>query len=160
MYFIVTRDEEIIDFAKKRGAQILSTEESIIIEDSSDKVLNDKGGIDEAIIEKFFEGFYYANKETLGYKFVKYILQNNVDCRIKFEKNIYPMLAEKFNVKPRIVRQTMTYFMNNCRNNIKFGMPEDFRKFYIKNIEYRREVERDSNIAFIRLCKRYLESNA
>lgn len=111
------------------------------------------------IIKEFFDKFLYVNTNTLGYECVKYILRKGIDCTGNYEKTIYPILAKKFKTKVKIIKQSMTYFLNNCRYNARFGMPEDFKKFYHEHnhVDARKTIE-ENNFAFISLCRNYLES--
>lgn len=109
-------------------------------------------------IEEFFGKFYYVNKKTLGYECVKYILKNGIECKGDYEKTLYPVLSYKFNVKSRIIKQSLTHFFNNCRYNARFGMPEDFMMFYEKHkeIDVNKSIE-ERNFTFLSLCRNYLK---
>lgn len=121
--------------------------------------LKDEKKISSRTIDSFFEKFAYVNKNTLGYKCVKYILENGIECSGDYEKTIYPILTKHFKTKVKIIRQSLTYFFNNCRYNARIGMPEEFKKVYEQyNNEYARKSIEESNFAFISLCRNYLSS--
>lgn len=159
MYYIITEDKEIVDFAKRKGANILNSNESTIIKSDVKKVTVNSKGIGANVIEAFFSGFYYANKKTLGFKCVKYILENGIDCVNNNEDKLYGILADKFDTKVRVIKQSLTYFLNNCRFNSKYGMPREFKVFYEKHIKYENKSVEQMNLAFISICEMYLKKS-
>lgn len=172
MYYIVTDNKEIINFAKRKGANILNSDESIIIKPEvkntsqvytftkAEKPINNKSkAVNANLIETFFSGFYYANKKTLGFECVKYIMENGIDCEKNNYDEIYRVLAHKFDTKIKVIKQSITYFLNNCRFNDRFGMPKEFKTFYEKHIKYEKKSIEQMNFAFISICEMYLRRN-
>jgi len=120
-----------------------------------EKISEEKELIPETI-DAFLRRFLRVDEESLGYKSLKYILENKLNCNGDYDKDIYCVLAKKYTTDVAGIKRAMTCIIKKYRTN----MPMQYKEFFLKhtknNIGNSRE-ERD--LLFIRICQLYLRKH-
>jgi len=106
-------------------------------------------------VESFLKGFRDLNKNTLGYKCIKYILEKQIDCTGNIQTTVYPLLIKKFDTSIKSLKQSLTYTLNNCRG----CMPKKYKEFFTKHNCYSGNgTVEEHNFIFLRACQLYLKT--
>ena len=93
MYYIITSSKEIYDFAKRKGAKVLSINQPVVIETGElSKVID----VESDIVDEFLSNFPNIDMTSLGARCLKYILANNMEVKGDLRDTVYPKVAEYF----------------------------------------------------------------
>jgi len=152
VYYIITNNKEIYDFAKKKGASVLSTTQSVIIESDENDTCFD---LNSSNVDEFLLNFGNIDINSLGARCLKYILATNMNVNGDLRKTVYPEVADHFGTNVNAVTRAICCTHRKCMS--KFSN-ESIRNFF-SGQECCMYYSPLRSFEFIRLCKRYLDKN-
>lgn len=116
-----------------------------------------KEPISNSKIQEFLDSFIAVNKKSLGYKYVKYILEKQMDCRLETRKKVYNELAKKFEKHPGDIAKAITSIYNSAIKKNRY-IPKKFAELYSEMKENHLSVG-ERSIELVQIMQRYLEEN-
>lgn len=116
-----------------------------------------KDPISSQKVKEFLASFAGINKETKGYQYVKYILENQIDCSLETRKKVYNEIAKKFEKHPGDIARAITCIYNSAIKKGRY-IPRDFLKLYLGLKEEKLSVG-ERGIELVQIMQRYLEEN-
>ena len=113
----------------------------------------DKERLIPTTIEGFLKRFGKVDEESLGYRSLKYILENELKCTGNYHEDVYDILTKLYKTDTRAIRLGLTCIIKKFRNNIPIEYREFFNK-YTEDNAVRGPEER--NFRFLRICQLYI----
>lgn len=109
-------------------------------------------------VKAFLDSFICVSQKTLGYKCVKYILENNIECNLETKENVYKQLATKFHTVPSGVANGITNIYTSIMRNNRYS-PKEFIDFYNELRAENLKSIGERSVEFVQIMQRYLEEN-
>lgn len=109
-------------------------------------------------IEKFLDTFKCISEKTLGYKCIKYILENQIECNLETREAVYRQLARKFETVPGGVANGITNVFTSIMRHYSYS-PKEFINFYKKYTDDKLKSIGERSVEFVQIMQRYLEEN-
>ena len=116
-----------------------------------------KQPISKQKVKEFLDSFVGINKETKGYVYVKYILENQIECSLETRRKVYNELARKFEKHPGDIARAITSIYNSAIKKGRY-IPRDFLRLYNELKEDKLSVG-ERSIELVQIMQRYLEEN-
>ena len=152
MYYIITSSKEIYDFAKRKGAKVLSINQPVVIETGElSKVID----VESDIVDEFLSNFPNIDMTSLGARCLKYILANNMEVKGDLRDTVYPKVAEYFETTVNIVTRAICCTHKKCMSKLLNDKARDFFSGHDCSMYYSPE----RSFEFIRLCKKFFYNN-
>ena len=108
-------------------------------------------------IDKFLNEFYCISKKSLGYKCLKYILENKIECTPETKDAVFNELAEKFNKQPSVIARSFTIVYKSIVHCS--SVPENFKTFYNQEKSDCLMSLGEHSIELLQILKKYLDEN-
>lgn len=108
-------------------------------------------------VKEFLDAFICISQKTLGYKCLKHILENQIECNLETREKVYKVLANKFDTIPSGVANSITNIYTSVMRSRY--TPEKFREFYNKLRGDNLKSIGECSIELVQIMQRYLEQN-
>lgn len=109
-------------------------------------------------VQNFLNEFKCISKKTLGYRCVKCILENQMECSLETKEQVYNLLAKQLEKKPSAIARGITNIFTSIMRNYKYA-PEKFIEFYYKLRESKSMPVGERGVELVQIMQRYLEEN-
>lgn len=152
MHCIITSDENVINYAKKKGARVIKVEKSVTIKNGREIKYSN---ITPEIVDRFLQAFPGINYNSLGAKSLKYILENRLGYEENLETTVYPIVAKKLKVDTLKI----TWAIMSVYSDFVIKIPECYKSFF-EDEECCIHWDKMHSVGFVKCCQKYLDENA